>query len=71
MKYFHVILYLGVVIVFTAIIIMTVQDNFTSKLKKTRKHHINALNNIMGVFLRRVPQNNPCPVVFQRLLRQP
>ena len=35
---------------------MTLQDNYTSKLKKTRKHHVNTLNNIMVVFLRSVPR---------------
>ena len=42
--------------IFTVIIIMTLQDNSTSKLKKTRKHHVNTLNNIMVVFLRSVPR---------------
>ena len=35
---------------------MTLQDNSTSKLKKTRKHYVNTLNNIMVVFLRSVPR---------------
>ena len=35
---------------------MTLQDISTSKLKKTRKHHVNTLNCIMVVFLRSVPR---------------